>query len=171
MLFRSKKDTAPPVLVFENKESNGFVELLRCLNTHFSKNPDDATEFEKELDYINNVVARIPISEKLLYSIIPYPFTLEYDLNKIIVHHDEEVDMFYVYLDGKKLYYHRGFSNRTDVQKSFMYVTAEQHPDSPHRYLDEVFSVNANDIVADLGAAEGNFSLMVVDKVKELTIV
>ena len=46
----------------------------------------------------------------------------------------------------------------------------EQDINSPHRYLDGFFNLDENDIVADIGAAEGNFSLSIVEKVKKLYI-
>ena len=46
----------------------------------------------------------------------------------------------------------------------------EQDKKSPHRYLNETFNVNENDIVIDIGAADGNFSLEVIDRVKKLYI-
>ncbi len=44
----------------------------------------------------------------------------------------------------------------------------DQHPQSPHRYLTEDFTVGADDIVIDGGAVEGNFGLRVVEHVKKL---
>lgn len=41
---------------------------------------------------------------------------------------------------------------------------------SAHKYLTEDFDVNQNDCVADIGAAEGLFSLAIVDKVKKIYI-
>jgi hypothetical protein len=36
----------------------------------------------------------------------------------------------------------------------------EQDPDSPHRYLTDSFTIGNDDVLADIGAAEGNFSLL-----------
>ena len=41
---------------------------------------------------------------------------------------------------------------------------------SPHRYLTESFTIGQNDVLADIGAAEGNFSLAVIEKVKKIYI-
>ena len=41
---------------------------------------------------------------------------------------------------------------------------------SPHRYLNDDFTVDENDIVLDIGAAEGYFSLLIVEKVNKIYI-
>lgn len=155
---------------FEYKPADEFETLLKKINHYFSLNPRETDYYKSELNYLNEIVANFKSYDKKLYSIIPYPFILNYDFTKSEVHKDEEAGMFFVFLDGKKLYYHKGYKCIEDVQKSFMYISAEQDLESPHRYLDEYFYVNTNDVVADLGAAEGNFSLMIVDKVRELFI-
>ena len=45
---------------------------------------------------------------------------------------------------------------------------SEQDPASPHRYLTDDFSVQHGDHVADIGVAEGNFGLSIIDKVDKL---
>jgi Methyltransferase FkbM domain len=158
-------------IVYKNGDAAGYDNLVSNLNNYFSKHSAEKGIFKKELAFLNMKFEAAPGVEKIYYSVIPYPFILQYDYHKLAVHRDEEAGMFYVFLDGKKLYYHKGFTNIQDVQKSFTFISIEQHPDSPHRYLDDFFAVNENDVVADIGAAEGNFSLMVVDKVKKLIIV
>jgi Methyltransferase FkbM domain len=155
----------------KTEDAAGYDHLVSKLNNYFSEHSAEKQIFNKELDFLNMKFEADPGVEKIFYSVIPYPFILDYNYHKQEVHLDEEAGMFYVFLDGKKLYYHKGFTNIEDVQKSFTFISIEQHPDSPHRYLDNFFSVNENDVVADIGAAEGNFSLMVVDKVKKLIIV
>ena len=44
----------------------------------------------------------------------------------------------------------------------------EQDINSPHRYLTDDFNVDKETIVADIGCAEANFSLDIVDKVKHI---
>jgi hypothetical protein len=46
----------------------------------------------------------------------------------------------------------------------------EQDINSPHRYLTDSFTANHNDVLADIGAAEGNFSLAVIDKIRKVYI-
>jgi Methyltransferase FkbM domain len=161
----------PAAITYTNNSPDKFEGLLQSLNSYFLNNPAEKERYEKELNFLNTPFEPALGIEKILYSIIPYPFIFDYNYKDVDVHRDEEAGMFYVYLDGKKLYYHKGFTNIIDIQKSFTFICIEQHPDSPHRYLDNFFSVNADDVVTDIGAAEGNFSLMIVDKVKELIII
>jgi hypothetical protein len=105
-----------------------------------------------------------------LYTILPYDFTRSHNLAAIEVIWDEEACMYFVVLEGKRLYYHRGYKDADSVRRSFYYISIEQDDRSPHRYLDREFQAEPDDVVADLGAAEGNFSLMVVDKVRELYV-
>jgi hypothetical protein len=46
----------------------------------------------------------------------------------------------------------------------------EQDVDSPHRYLTGSFTIGKNDVLADIGAAEGNFSLAVIDQIRKAYI-
>ena len=41
---------------------------------------------------------------------------------------------------------------------------------SPHRYLTHDFNITKDDIVVDVGASEGDFSLSIVEKVKKIYI-
>ncbi|MFC4873605.1 FkbM family methyltransferase [Negadavirga shengliensis] len=43
-------------------------------------------------------------------------------------------------------------------------ILIEQDFNSPHRYIDEEFNVDQDETVFDIGAADGNFSLEVVDR-------
>jgi predicted RNA methylase len=46
----------------------------------------------------------------------------------------------------------------------------EQDLESPHRYLTDSFTIGKVDVLADIGAAEGNFSLAVIDNIKKVYI-
>ncbi len=152
------------------KPSDNFENFLYKFNTYFAKHPAEQKQYSKEINYLNHL-SHITAEEKKLHSVMPYSFTDKYDYNKVEVFRDNEAEMFYVYLEGKKLYYHEGYTDKESVQKSFIYISAEQDLESPHRYIDDLFFVKNGDTVVDLGAAEGNFSLFVVDKAKELFIV
>lgn len=143
--------------------------MLSKINSYFSTHAGEKEKFAKELNFINTIAKQKPSeSEKKLYSIYPYPFTLRYNHTETEVFRDEKADMFYVFFEGKKMYYHNGFTTKEDVQMHFMSISAEQDAESPHRYFNGFFSVTKDDVVADLGAAEGNFALTIVNDVKEL---
>ena len=50
----------------------------------------------------------------------------------------------------------------------FNSLLLEQDPDSPHRYLTSEFDVKQGDVIVDVGAAEGNFSLSVIEKASKV---
>ena len=98
--------------------------------------------------------------------IFPYHFTKNYHQSNIEVYHDDNCGLKYVLQDGKKLYFKRKWSVQR-IQKSYHDLTLEQDPMSPHRYLSSTFNLDENDVLADFGAAEGNFTLSVIENIKK----
>lgn len=98
----------------------------------------------------------------------PYEWAEMDKADSIEVYFDEERGLHYVLLEGKRLYYPADMEEDT-IRHSYYFVQmVEQNRQSPHRYLTPEFDVSEDDIVADCGVAEGNFSLSVVEKVKRL---
>lgn len=102
-------------------------------------------------------------------SIFPYPFQHQYDPENIQVYKDRTNGMHYVLFENKRLYFKKNWS-ANKVKRGFSNLLMEQDPGSPHRYLNGTFNINEDAVVADIGAAEGNFSLSIVEKVKKLYI-
>ena len=128
--------------------------------------PSKKKNFLKEIEFLTNKSREdYPFSY-----VFPYPFTFEYDMNNIKVFTDDTNGLFYVIHDNKRIYYSRDFKSEIEVQRSCNYITTEQDERSPHRYLDASFNVEKGDVVIDIGAAEGNFSLEVVERAGELYI-
>ncbi len=61
--------------------------------------------------------------------------------------------------DGKRLYFKKRWSENR-IKRAYSDLMKEQDPESPHRYLTESFTIGENDVLADIGAAEANFSLV-----------
>ena len=78
--------------------------------------------------------------------------------------------MKYVIQDGKKLYFKKRWSKQR-IRRAYSDLSREQDPDSPHRYLSDSFYPEINDEIADIGAAEGNFSLSVIEKVRKIYLI
>jgi hypothetical protein len=118
-----------------------------------------ATDAERQavIDYINRRGVQI----------FPYDFTDKYSPSSIEVLEDASCGLKYVMMDNKRLYFKRRWSAQR-IRKSFHDLSLEQDQDSPHRYLSEEFTVSTSDVMADFGAAEGNFSLSVIDKIKKV---
>lgn len=101
--------------------------------------------------------------------IFPYQFHTDYSPDKIEVHYDREKGMRYVLQDGKRLYFKKRWGVNK-IKKSYCDLMREQDIDSPHRYLTDSFTIGQNDVLADIGAAEGNFSLAVIEKIRKVYI-
>lgn len=99
--------------------------------------------------------------------IFPYTFNDNYHAENIEVFLDSERGLRYVNQDGKRLYFKRRWSE-TRIKRAYSDLLREQDINSPHRYLTEEFSINNNDVLADIGAAEANFSLAVIEKIKKV---
>jgi Ribosomal RNA adenine dimethylase len=121
--------------------------------------PSNELDSEKKavLDYV----------EKNGVSIFPYEFTKKYSPASIKVYSDVDNKMKYVIQNDKRIYFKKKWSV-SRIKRSYNQLLMEQDDDSPHKYLSEDFNISESDIVADFGAAEGNFSLSIVDKVKHL---
>lgn len=100
-------------------------------------------------------------------SIFPYHFQDNYRPDLISVFSDPSTGMKYVVQEGKKLYFKKRW-NEKRIRKSYSELSNEQDLKSPHRYKTSVFQPGPDDVVADIGAAEGNFSLSIADKVKKV---
>ncbi len=96
-------------------------------------------------------------------AVFPYAFPAEYNASDIELFKDPDLDLFYMLWEGKKLYYKNG-KRRKKAQEYFNSLRLEQDTRSPHRYLTIEFGVQKNDVVVDIGAAEGNFSLSIIEE-------
>ena len=128
--------------------------LRRKILSYFAEIPGDKiNEDQKEvLNYLKNN----PVS------IFPYPFQDLYLPVNVEVYSDPETGMKYVNQDGKRLYFKKRW-NKKRIQKGYSELAKEQDYGSPHRYISNDFSPGSNDVLADIGTAEGNFSLSVIE--------
>lgn len=74
----------------------------------------------------------------------------------------------YVLCGEKRMYFPASMSEQEIAEYYASVQLVEQDARSPHCYLDGDFDVPQGAVVADLGVAEGNFALTVVDRVKKL---
>lgn len=141
--------------------------LLRKINLYYNLHSKKKAVFKEEIHFLNHH-ADLNKSVSLVW---PYTFVKNYEASAIEVFKDQEKDLFYVMQNGRKLYYSRKYNTVEAVQESYNSLVVEQHPDSPHLYLKDGFQVAKGDFVMDIGAAEGNFSLDVVETVGKIVIV
>lgn len=100
-----------------------------------------------------------------------YDFAKKYEEMSYDIEFASTCGMYYVYHAGKRMYFKKSLKNREEVAKYYRSILLEQDAESPHRYIDEEFDVFEGDVVVDVGAAEGNFSLQVIDRVSKLYII
>jgi hypothetical protein len=133
--------------------------LRKKIVAYFSSFPDvQVNEEQKEvLMYLEHNEIRI----------FPYPFHNNYSPDAIKVFYDQERGMRYVLQDGKRLYFKKRWKEKK-IKQAYSDLLREQDVNSPHRYLADYFTAERNDVVADIGAAEGNFSLSVIEDVRRI---
>src|SRR6188508_3632115 len=99
--------------------------------------------------------------------IFPYNYADKYKEEDIEVFLDNQSGLHYVLLDGKKLFFKKSW-NAEKIRRNYNRLRIEQDVESPHYYTSPEFDVQPGDVVADIGSAEGNFSITIVGKVKKL---
>ncbi len=117
----------------------------------------------KEIEYVLNYLKKNPIA------IFPYAFQDKYIADDIEVFDDLDKRLPYVLLDGKRLYFKRKWGKRK-IRNLFNLLSKEQDIQSPHRYLTENFTFEESEVLVDVGAAEGNFALSVVEKASKIIL-
>jgi hypothetical protein len=137
-------------LFFKNDDLN----KLRKEILHFYRRLPDKQISEEQAEVISYL-------KKNPLSIFPYPFSEKYDYRVVQVFLDSNLDLRYVIVDGNRLYFKRQWSEDL-IRGCYSFLQMEQDIESPHRYLTDDFSIAENNVVADIGAAEGNFTLSIV---------
>lgn len=120
-----------------------------------------SAEFESEISYL-----------KKNGSITPFPYKQIKPIGSIEGGFDDNNQMAYILHQNKKLFFPEGWSLEGARQVYANYIAIENilgggySERSPHQYLTETFKIEEDDVVIDVGAAEGLFLLDVIDKVK-----
>jgi predicted RNA methylase len=115
----------------------------------------------------NEVVRYVEKNDRLF--VFNYDFVSKY-AHSVSCVFDDECGMYYGDYNGRRLYLKKSFNTKDKADTYFTSLMIEQDKLSPHRYLDDTFSVNGG-IVLDAGAAEGNFALEVIEKVDKVILV
>jgi hypothetical protein len=99
--------------------------------------------------------------------VFPYEFVKKYSPQDIVVEYDARKGLPYSTYHGRRLYYPPDMPD-DEIRTSLLNQLIEQDPASPHRYLTRGCSPAIGDVVADIGAAEGTFSLDVVEGARKV---
>lgn len=135
------------------------VTLKKKIFKYFASLPpeDINDEQRKVLSYLKDN----PVSP------YPYYFAHNYPAKAVEIFYDDKAGMRYVMMGDKRLYYKKRYSLKR-IRRGFSDLMREQDVKSPHLYLTDNFFVGNDDVVADIGAAEGNFALSVVEDAKKI---
>ncbi len=142
----------------EMKKHHRFLDKLQSDIIQFYDAKSDTTSEENEvIDYLKSN----PIT------VFPYDFQQQYRKEDIVVSLDETTGLRYVLHENKHLYFKRSYSEN-QIKSLYHGLLLDQDPNSPHLYLTKDFTLNSTDVIADIGAAEGNFSLSNVEKASKI---
>jgi hypothetical protein len=133
-------------------EADYFIKMK--LMTRYKKNEDD--EVKEILNYL----------EEHPLNVFNYSFVEKYKAESIFI--SLENGLYYTIHNGKKLFFSKDYDTEQKAREYYLSLIIEQDINSPHRYLTESFQVPNAAIVIDAGAAEGIFSLDIIDKVKRI---
>lgn len=125
--------------------------------THYNQSPSGDKEIIAAVDYLSTH----PLTT--FYG----DFQKKYISEEVKVQVDPSNNLPYVITDGKKLYFKRSQNLRT-VQILFNSLRIEQDDHAPHCYTDSGFRIKESEILADVGCAEGYFSLLNIEKIKKV---
>lgn len=117
---------------------------------------------------IKNILKNIEHNDVQMFN---YDFVEKYKKLSIDVKFDSRCKMYYVSHYDKRLYFAKSLDSEEKVREYYRCLLIEQDLESPHKYLDSDFNINPGDVVVDVGAAEGNFSLEIIDKVSKLYLI
>jgi hypothetical protein len=141
-------------------------QLIKHINLYFYYNATKKKGYCEEIQFLNESNN----TSDIIRYVFPYSFVLKYKHESVEVNVDNETGLLYVMHNGKKLFYNRDYITKEGVQRRYNSVCIEQDEKSPHRYLSNTFNMDDSSVVADIGAAEGNFSIEIIDKAKMLYI-
>ncbi len=114
-------------------------------------------EIQKAISYVReNGITNYPNTDEKKY----------YNL-KIAVKRDDDGYPYVIHRGDKKLFFPIAFTDDM-VKKSYRTLLQEQDIDNSHHYLEKDRMPDRDDVVADIGAAEGIFTLDIIDNVKKV---
>ena len=191
-----EKLSSIPIIALQNLREYGVEEywitsiqyaseLIQDLDNKYDVNKDnihileDINIFlyyrikEKYKDYIDvkkktpdlDMNKIINYMKKRLPRMFCYDFVDDYLQRRVDVIKDSSRQMLYIIHNNRKLFFPKKYSEK-EVRELYNYLCMEQDKDSPHKYLEINFQIHQGDIIADIGASEGMFTLDHIEKVK-----
>lgn len=143
------------ILRYETFKQRKTLNRLKKDIISYHKSSEDP-EIKGVIDYLR----MSPIA------VFPYAFYNIYTNQKIDVFFDNDSGLRYVIHEGKKMFFKKSMSEK-GIQNLYKGLLTDQDPNSPHLYLKNDFNLSGSDVIADIGAAEGNFTLSNIEYVKK----
>ena len=97
-----------------------------------------------------------------------YSFVTDYADLECEIRYDLGKNLFYAIYNEKKMFFSRTFNTMKKARQYFKWLCMEQDMKSPHRYVEDIDRLGDDLVILDAGAAEGNFSLSLIDKAKKI---
>lgn len=121
----------------------------------------DNPEIAEIIEYIDKEHEISPIS---------YGYVKEYDEYPVEICFDRDCGMCYVPYKGRRMFFPINWDEKR-IADYYRTILIEQDIRSPHCYHSEACGVKDGDVVVDVGAAEGIFSLDCIDKVSKIYLI
>ena len=151
-----------------------FKLLIRKKQLPLESRHSFTSRFDVLSYYLKRIDRKLSIEEKVIIKYLkknpihyfPYRFKDKYISKNLFVYYDNEVRLHYVIHQNKKLYFKKSWSV-DKIKEAYNFLLIEQDVNSPHRYLSEAFNVNEGDCILDIGCAEGNFTLDIIERINK----
>jgi len=128
-------------------------EILR----YYRRNPTADSEILASLEYLKNRPDAV---------FFPAKFRDKYEYKNIFLDFDGDGTPYWAMTSGKRLFFLPGPPDKVKMSINDLLIEQDEH--SPHRYLTKEFNLGPEDVLVDVGSAEGILSLQYVDRVKKV---
>lgn len=135
---------------------------------YFAKSKLIARYKNSQNDEIKKVVDFLKVN---YLDVFNYDFVKKYSKMDVEINYDLNCGLYYVVHNDKKMYMARRFNTKEKVYKYYREISIEQDKNSPHVYLDDEFNIKIGDVVVDIGVAEGNFALSVIERASKVYLI
>lgn len=143
--------------------TNWLISRKNRILKYYEKNPDANIYYKQLLCLKKNLPYQMTVDVDDYHA---FQVSLTKELETLSF--DSHCHMYYVVRNSKKLYFKKSMDNRKAIADYYEYLAYEQSSNSPHAYTNSIFKVTENDIIADVGAAEGIFALDNIDIARKI---
>lgn len=92
------------------------------------------------------------------FDVFPIDYRSEYNQDEVKAEFDKEKNLYYVPYKNLKLYMRPFYKKEFRVKRYFNNLLVEKDKRSPHAYVTSSFAPSEDDVIIDIGGAEGIFS-------------